>query len=137
MKKIKAAVLAATVVAGLAVAVTPAQASECKRGGGIYLCEYGVTAQALPDGTTQEFIVGTDRAVWTRTSRTDGSWGGWWSLGGVVISKPRVYDWDIDPWAFTLIVTGTDNRPWYNYRNHDGNWTGWMPYPGNPDDPTV
>ncbi|MGW7416619.1 hypothetical protein [Streptomyces sp. NPDC054863] len=82
MKKFKAAVVAIMTMAGMAVAVTPAQAADiCTAGGnGKYICDYGVTKHELPTGQKEQFLVGTDYAVWTRWT-SNGKWSGWVSLG--------------------------------------------------------
>ncbi|MCX4549925.1 hypothetical protein OG204_17075 [Streptomyces sp. NBC_01387] len=132
MKKIRVAVLTAAVLAGLAVTAAPAQAvSHCKDSGAVYICEYGVTVQKLPDGTKQEFLVGTDSAVWTRWNNTSGKWTGWQSMGGVVSGRIVVIDrWSNgDPWKFALSVPTPDGGRWVNARNHEGVWTGWFPMP--------
>ncbi|WP_369215587.1 hypothetical protein [Streptomyces flavofungini] len=87
MMRIKAAIVAAAAVAGLAVATAPAQASECKaEGGGRYICEYGVSEHQLPDGWREQFIIGTNYAVFTRAG-VNGKWSKWQSLGGVARSQ--------------------------------------------------
>ncbi|MFH8438193.1 hypothetical protein ACH4A3_23590 [Streptomyces sp. NPDC018007] len=82
MKRIKAAVVAVATMAGLAVSITPAQAADiCTAGGkGKYICKYGVTKHELPNGEDEQFLVGTDYAVWWRIS-TNGSWSSWTSMG--------------------------------------------------------
>ncbi|MFJ8161253.1 hypothetical protein ACIRBY_09990 [Streptomyces sp. NPDC096136] len=82
MKKIKAAVVAVATIAGMAVAVAPAQAAaSCNAGGGgLYICDYGVKDHALPGGEKEQFLVGTDYAVWTRWT-INKQWTGWVSLG--------------------------------------------------------
>ncbi|MCX5409905.1 hypothetical protein OHA37_39460 [Streptomyces sp. NBC_00335] len=66
-KAMKAAVVVAAVVAGLSVSVVPAEASQCKGGGGaLYICEYGVTEHTVVNGEEEEFLIGLDSAVWTR-----------------------------------------------------------------------
>lgn len=69
-------------MAGLAVAVTPAQAADtCTAGGGgKYICDYGVKNHALPNGEKEQFLVGLDYAVWTRWTISK-QWTGWVSLG--------------------------------------------------------
>ncbi|WP_051702502.1 hypothetical protein [Streptomyces vinaceus] len=82
VKRIKAAVIAATAIAGLAVSITPVQAADtCTAGGnGKYICKYGVTKHDLPNGEDEQFLVGTDYAVWWRIT-TNGSWSKWTSMG--------------------------------------------------------
>ncbi|MGJ7419337.1 hypothetical protein AB9128_26190 [Streptomyces cinereoruber] len=82
MKRLKTAVVAVVTVAGLAAAVTPAQAADiCNTGGaGRYVCDYGIKKHSLPNGEREEFVVGADYAVWTRWT-TKGTWSSWTSMG--------------------------------------------------------
>ncbi|MEV4502094.1 hypothetical protein [Streptomyces klenkii] len=82
MKRIKAVVVALATMAGLAVAVTPAQAADtCTAGGGgKYVCDFGVTDHKLPNGEKEQFLVGLDYAVWTRWTVSK-QWTGWVSMG--------------------------------------------------------
>ncbi|MEE1739037.1 hypothetical protein [Streptomyces sp. BE147] len=132
--RIKAAFVTATVVAGLAVATTPAQAlSHCNVGsGGVIICEYGVSTVTLPNGTKQEFAIGTDLAVWTRSTNSAGNWSIWTSMGGEWRSGAVVRTQQVHPYLFAIVATGTDNWLWANWRDHEGNWTGWSHLP----DPT-
>ncbi|MCX5343005.1 hypothetical protein [Streptomyces atratus] len=133
MKRIKAAVLTAAVVAGMAVATTPAQAvSYCNVGGGTIICEYGVSATTLPDGTKQEFAIGTDRAVWTRWTNSSGGWTSWTSMGGEWYSSVGIRTQQVHPYLFALVLKGSDGWLWANWRDYGGNWTGWSHLP----DPT-
>ncbi|WP_371678097.1 hypothetical protein [Streptomyces sp. NBC_01276] len=126
MKKLKAVILAAAAVAGLTVAATPAQASTCEAGGGgLYICEYGVTKHALPGGEKEQFLVGTDNAMWTRFT-TAGKWSGWVSLGGPVKSKISIQERpDPDhPYAITIYATGRWDKAWGQTRLAPGlEWT--------------
>ncbi|MEU0847001.1 hypothetical protein ABZ387_03425 [Streptomyces flaveolus] len=127
--KFKTAVIAAAAVASVAVVATPAEASNCSRGGGVYICEYGVTNYKLPNGTKQEFVVGTDRAVWTRWTDSDGDWSGWMSMGGRAWSTARAYDYDTsDPWTFRVFYYDETGEYWGRNRDHDGNWSTWTRY---------
>ncbi|WP_330334212.1 hypothetical protein OHS33_33710 [Streptomyces sp. NBC_00536] len=136
MKRIRAAVLAATILAGLVVAASPAQAlSHCNgEAGAIYICEYGVATQTAPDGSKHQFLIGTDQAVWTRDASKKGRWSGWYSMGGVFTDKIYIIDRFSggDPWVFTLSIRGDDGYQWINIRDHDGNWGGWRRMP-DPD----
>ncbi|MBD0711843.1 MULTISPECIES: hypothetical protein [unclassified Streptomyces] len=125
-KKIMA--LAVTAAACLGLATQPAQAADyCSRGGGLYICEYGFTSTTLPDGSKQEFIIGTDHAVWSRWT-LGGKWTNWSSMGGYATSPAYVYDYDTsDPWSFNVNVYGSDNGLWTNHRYSGGTWTGWFP----------
>ncbi|GAA5074305.1 hypothetical protein [Streptomyces similanensis] len=129
VQKVKAIVIAAAAVASVAVVAAPAQAGNCSRGGGVYLCEYGVTSYKLPNGTKQEFIVGTDRAVWTRWSDSDGDWTGWMSMGGQAWSTAYAYDYDTsDPWTFRVFYYDQSAEYWGRNRDHNGNWSPWTHY---------
>ncbi|GAA0296939.1 hypothetical protein GCM10010302_39500 [Streptomyces polychromogenes] len=129
VRKLKAAVIAAAAVASVAVVATPAEASNCSRGGGVYLCEYGVTSYKLPNGTKQEFVVGTDRAVWTRWTDSDGDWTRWMSMGGRASSTARAYDYDGgDGWTFRVFYYDETGEYWGRNRDHDGNWSPWIHY---------
>ncbi|MET9295528.1 hypothetical protein [Streptomyces sp. NPDC003077] len=128
MKKIKAAVIAASALAGVAVAAPTAQAGECSKGGRTYICEYGVTKYQLPDGRKQQFVVAPDRSVWTRWIKpgTSDDWSKWISMGGRASTKAYVYDYDTsDPWSFTLFYYDEHAEIWGRDRDHDGNWTDW------------
>ncbi|MFQ6144578.1 hypothetical protein ACLMNJ_16100 [Streptomyces seoulensis] len=129
VQKVKAMVIAAAAVASVAVVAAPAQAGNCSRGGGVYLCEYGVTSYKLPNGTKQEFIVGTDRAVWTRWNDSDGDWTGWTSMGGQAWSTAYAYDYDTsDPWTFRVFYYDQSAEYWGRNRDHNGNWSPWTHY---------
>ncbi|GAA2458376.1 hypothetical protein ABZ776_02700 [Streptomyces sp. NPDC007076] len=132
MKRIKAALLTAAVVAGMTVAATPAQAVDyCNIGGGTIICEYGVSTTTLPDGTKQEFAIGTDRAVWTRWTKS-GGWTSWTSMGGEWYSSVGIRTQQVYPYLFALVLKGSDGWLWANWRDSGGNWTGWSHLP----DPT-
>ncbi|MEU8775511.1 hypothetical protein [Streptomyces sp. NPDC048606] len=130
VRKIQAVAVAAAALASVAVVATPAEASSyCSRGGGVYFCEYGVTKHRLPDDTKQEFVIGTDRAVWTRWTDSDGDWSKWMSMGGRASSQAYVYDYDTsDPWSFRLFYYDEKAEYWGRNRDHDGNWSGWIRY---------
>ncbi|MDF6017037.1 hypothetical protein [Streptomyces sp. JH34] len=129
VRKLKAAVIVAAAVVSVSVVATPAEASNCSRGGGVYICEYGVSSYKLPDGTKQEFVVGTDRAVWTRWTDSDGDWSGWMSMGGNAWSTVRAYDYETsDPWTFRVFYYDQTAEYWGRNRDHDGNWSSWTRY---------
>lgn len=129
VRKFKAALIAAAAVASVAVVATPAEASSCSRGGGAYICEYGVTSYKLPNGTKQEFIVGTDHAVWTRWTDSDGDWSRWQSMGGNAWSKAYAYDYDTsDRWSFRVFYYDQSAEYWGRNRDHNGNWSPWTHY---------
>ncbi|GAA2155637.1 hypothetical protein GCM10009760_55740 [Kitasatospora kazusensis] len=130
--KIRAAVVAATIAfGGLAFAAGPAQAdSTCQLKGAPYDCSYTVTSVTLPDGTKELFVVGTDHAVWTNWSYTNGSWSGWQSMGGGVESGITVGGKADGGWSFFISATGTDGNTWYRQRSANGYWGPWhLPCP--------
>ncbi|MEU1122210.1 hypothetical protein ABZ371_01125 [Streptomyces sp. NPDC005899] len=128
-KRLKAAIVAAVAVAGLTVAVAPAQAGTCAtEGGGVYICEYGITNHQLLRGEKEQFVVGSDYAVWTRRT-TGGTWGGWVSIGGNVRSRveaAHAYIGTGNDIETTLLVRGTDGNQWTAMRPALGKaWTPW------------
>ncbi|MER5355958.1 hypothetical protein ABT093_37270 [Kitasatospora sp. NPDC002551] len=135
MKKIKTAV-AAAVLAGVAVTATPAVASaepmHCvsPTWGGEYLCggEYGqpgITEYAYRDGRRQAFVIGTDHAVWTRSSSTSGKKGSWTSLGGYLIGGVGITASDMGNGRFEIAARGTDGNLWARRHAENGSWTAW------------
>jgi hypothetical protein len=130
VRKLKAAAVAAAAFASVAVVATPAQAvSYCSYGGGVYLCEYSPTAYTLPDKRIQEFVVGSDRAVWTRWTDSSGKWSKWISMGGQAYSKVYVHDYDTtDPWSFRMFYYDQKTEYWGRNRDRNGNWSGWTFY---------
>ncbi|MET9662835.1 hypothetical protein [Streptomyces sp. NPDC006510] len=123
--------MAATAVAGIAVAAAPAQASVCQVRGGSIICEYGVSFYTFANGTRQEFAIGTDRAVWTRWNDTAGNWTVWTSMGVVATSGVTVEPLPHD--TFSIVVTGTDGGRWerLRYSFPEGTWSDrWEPYRG-------
>ncbi len=132
MRRIKAAMGMAAVVtaalAGTGIAAAPAQASSnlCEDQGATYFCQYGLTSTTLGNGTTEEFVVGTDNAVWTDWSYTDGSWSGWQSMGGSVESHINIYTFgDNDPDHFAITAKGTNGIYQDRQRADSGSWTPW------------
>ncbi|MEU3693630.1 hypothetical protein [Streptomyces narbonensis] len=125
-KKLQAALVAVTAVVGLAVSAAPAQASTCYGNGGAYICEYGVSQTILFDGTVQEFVVGTDHAVWTNWRRPNGSWNGWVSMGGWVQSRISVEPrQERSTLPITISAIGADGKAWFRMRYSSGTWTDW------------
>ncbi|WP_376775810.1 hypothetical protein [Kitasatospora gansuensis] len=125
----KAAIVAAAVLAGLAVSAAPAMAAQCKTGGGaLYVCEYGVTNHALPAGQKEQFLVGMDQAVWTRWT-IGGTWTGWQSLSGIAKSNVVVQDFET---GTAVLVKGADGRTWAKFRDTTGQWQPWDKISGIP-----
>ncbi|QEU90674.1 hypothetical protein [Streptomyces kanamyceticus] len=92
--------------------------------GGNIQNQYGCTEYGLPNGEQQVFGVGTDGAIWTRWSRTNGTLSSWTSMGGQ--GRSTVYAGGRG-WAITLQVRGTDGNWYYNNRGGtpSGGWSGW------------
>ncbi|MGW4726123.1 hypothetical protein [Streptomyces sp. S1] len=127
LKSALAAVAALAAFAGVGVAAAPAQAAtSCTTKGQKYFCEYGVTTTKFPDGTKQEFVVGTDHGVWTNWTRTDGSWNGWLSMGGWVKSRVEIGYFQDSPLNFSIAAIGSDGNYWFRIRRSDGSWTDWQ-----------
>ncbi|CAL2064880.1 hypothetical protein FSY75_28630 [Streptomyces sp. TR1341] len=121
------AVAALAAFAGVGATAAPAQAATyCTDNGGTYFCQYGITTTTLADGTKQEFVVGTDHAVWTNWRSTDGHWNGWQSLGGWVQSRVVIDDIQNDPSTFTMAAIGTDGNYWFRLHYPSGQWTAWQ-----------
>lgn len=122
-----AAVAALAAFAGVGVAAAPAQAaSYCTTKGQKYFCDYKITTTKFPNGTKEEFVVGSDHAVWTNWTRTDGSWNGWVSMGGWVQSHIEISYLQNNPLAFTIAAIGGDDNYWFRMRYPDGSWTNWQ-----------
>lgn len=106
--------------------------------GGTFNCSNGdySTGEAwwtFPDNSQQLFVIGTDRAVWTRWwIDSSGTWSGWTSLGGTSTNFPPVF-WDGNAYyrfdggtdTPTIVVKGTDGNPWHRTRSASGPWGGW------------
>ncbi|MEV0536873.1 hypothetical protein [Kitasatospora sp. NPDC050463] len=135
MKKIKT-VVAATVLAGVALTAAPAEASaepmHCTSPawGGEYLCgaEYGqpgMAEYAYRDGRRMVFVIGTDHAVWTRSSSASGKKSSWSSLGGYLTGGVGILASDMGGGQFEIGAKGTDDRLWARRHAADGSWSSW------------
>ncbi|WP_371493557.1 hypothetical protein OG871_38645 [Kitasatospora sp. NBC_00374] len=140
MNKIKAAVTAAAVLAGIGLSAAPASAGDIgvpatpahcgnKQFGGTFLCggAYGEggTYFGFRDGTSEIFVIGTDHAVWTRwTIGSSGKLSAWTSMGGYFTSKVEITRQTLGG-AFTITARGSDNRTWSRDRDQNGNWSAW------------
>ncbi|MFF0968892.1 hypothetical protein ACWDQO_17900 [Streptomyces sp. NPDC003703] len=130
MKKIKAAVLTAAIVAGTALAATPAQAlSTCKYGGVPITCEYGIGTYTSQAGVQYEFVVGTDRAAYVRTKTSSSNWSYWSDMGGQWWSGLRPDKVNRGNFEFGVAATGGDGLAWANLYAWDGTRTGWHHIP--------
>ncbi|MFE9429135.1 hypothetical protein ACFYNO_40025 [Kitasatospora sp. NPDC006697] len=126
-KQLKAVLVTAAVAAGIAAAgAAPARAADtCRLGSGTYLCQYGVATTTFPEGTKEQFVIGTDSAVWTRWTNTSGTWSGFLSMGGVATSGVTISQSSVDGWNIAITVRSTDGYLWDRVRDHNGNWTAW------------
>ncbi|MFJ9707156.1 hypothetical protein [Streptomyces sp. NPDC101234] len=122
------AVAALAAFAGVGVAAAPAQAATiCKDKGINYLCQYGITTTKLDNGTTQEFVVGTDHAVWTNWSYSDGNWNGWVSMAGWAQSRVSIGRSSSGTLNyFTINAIGSDGNYWFRQRFTNGQWSPWQ-----------
>ncbi|MFK0104080.1 hypothetical protein [Streptomyces sp. NPDC091217] len=121
------AVAALAAFAGVGVAAAPAQAAtNCTDKGHKYLCQYGITTTQLDNGTTEEFVVGTDHAVWTNWSYPDGSWNGWVSMAGWVQSPVYIGHFPGSLDYFTIDAVGSDGNYWFRLRSTNGSWSPWQ-----------
>ncbi|MGW3636003.1 hypothetical protein ACWD7F_38940 [Streptomyces sp. NPDC005122] len=135
LRKLKTGILALVATAAVVgAATTPAQATSMHTcnvgGGGLSICEYTIADYYFTDGTHQQFIIGTDYAVWTRwTNRQRTQWSGWTSLGGQARSGVSISDWGGG--KLTIAVVGTDGHMWGKDRHSDGTWGAWFPIPSD------
>ncbi|MDJ0383501.1 hypothetical protein [Streptomyces sp. G-G2] len=141
MNRMKLVALAAVAAACLGLTSQPAQAADvCSRGAGQYFCEYGVTKKTLPDGSKQEFVIGTDNAVWTRWTLS-GKWTTWSSMGGFATSGVTITKVGVNPWEFDVCVLGGGDRQWWaTHRYGNGTWSSWsrmLDTPSGPSWPTT
>ncbi|MFF9352382.1 hypothetical protein [Streptomyces sp. NPDC014734] len=131
--KIKAAVLTAAVIAGTAVAATPAHAlSECKRGSGVIICEYGVATVTSRAGVQYEFAIGTNYVAYVRTKTSSTNWTGWQSMGGkwksgFSLTKINGSYPGKENFEFVIGAIRDDGRAWRLYYAWDGTRTWWEP----------
>ncbi|MFD7836143.1 hypothetical protein [Streptomyces sp. NPDC059761] len=145
MKKMKTAVVAAAIAAVAVMGAAPAQAGATagvvraaagpgtvcpwSDNGDKYICEYGVTQRHFPGGVEQ-FIIGSDYAVWTRWRYDDSPssyFGNWVSLGGIARSEVFLEGESFEGAFITrMTIVGTDGRAWQRIRPDFGaSWTGW------------
>ncbi|MGW6912858.1 hypothetical protein ACWGB8_03390 [Kitasatospora sp. NPDC054939] len=138
MKRIKAAVAAAAVLAGVGLAAGPANAadssavkSNCtsKQWGGKFYCggaygASGTTTFTFRDGTQEVFVIGTDRAVWHNWTVGGGRTHGWVSLGGKMASGVE-FTAQSTSGAFTIGAMSTAGYPMYRDREASGYWGDW------------
>ncbi|MEU3408569.1 hypothetical protein ABZ766_32115 [Streptomyces sp. NPDC006670] len=137
MKRMKTAVVAAAVAAVTALGSAPAEALPagiCDLGQGVlYVCDYGLTQRHFPGGVEQ-FIIGSDYAVWTRwyyNDNTTNRFSDWVSLGGVARSEVFL-EGERDDGSFIARITviGFDGKPWQRVRpDIGGSWTAWQVAP--------
>jgi hypothetical protein len=94
--------------------------------GGRYSCDYGEEWYKFPNGVRQAWVIGSDRQIWTRWSKADGTFTDWQPFGGVATSGVEFLEDESDGMGAVVRVRGTDGKPWYRERNPDtGVWTDW------------
>ncbi|MFE2067249.1 hypothetical protein ACFXDH_33550 [Streptomyces sp. NPDC059467] len=122
------AVAALAAFAGVGAAAAPAQAATyCTTKGQKYFCAYGIASTQLDNGTTEQFVVGSDHAVWTNWSYPDGSWNGWVSMGGWVQSQVTIGHFQGGSLSyFTIEAIGSDGNVWFRLRDSNGSWSPWQ-----------
>ncbi|WP_369207980.1 hypothetical protein [Streptomyces sp. PU-14G] len=118
--------------AGTARAGAPATESASLAGwcrysnwGGKFYCGSDMRYK-LPNGHWQVFVIGTDRAAWTRWQSGSGL-SKWTSLGGKCY-KPGHGSIDMawsNGWNFAITCIGGDGKRWYKQRYSSGKWSGW------------
>ncbi|BFV61147.1 hypothetical protein KCMC57_up62510 [Kitasatospora sp. CMC57] len=136
MKRFRTAVGVAALLVGIGLSAAPAQAAAgtasevttCYNSlfGGAFFCggAYGTgpTYVMLDNGNVQEYVIGTDHAVWTYWSGPDSR--GWMSLGGYLTSKVKVSNLQGTGGFCTISALGGDSRPWYRDGGR-GVWSAW------------
>lgn len=125
-----AAAAVVSVVAGITLGGAPAQAKtgECDAGGGgLRLCAYPTLGRPLPGGGSEQFIIGTDSAVWTRWSDSGQDYGKWQSMGGVAKSEVFIEShWEGQQFVSVITHLGTDGNAYSKKRPGLGQeWTAW------------
>jgi V8-like Glu-specific endopeptidase len=92
----------------------------------------GVAAVSRSSGKLDLFIVGADRAIWTKaySSGWPGNpWPGgtdWYSLGGALYDAPAAVSWGSS--RIDVFARGGDDKLWWQFWN--GSWSGWLPLGG-------
>ncbi|MYS84049.1 hypothetical protein [Embleya scabrispora] len=95
--------------------------------GGNFYC-LGAPVDAViwqkPDGYPQVFVLGTNRAVYSRWSTSSGV-SGWYSGLGGSCNPESGFDSRSSGWSITIACVGTDSRWWHTKRSTSGTWSGW------------
>lgn len=103
--------------------------------GGTFFCG-SESWYTMPNGYQEAFVIGTDRAVWTRWNTSNGLNGGWVSLHGTCTNTGSPVGlgnlMGYTRWTWYISCVGTDGNRWYNVRwgSSDGSatWDGWKNY---------
>ncbi|XUM02183.1 hypothetical protein ACQ86F_00625 [Streptomyces venezuelae ATCC 10712] len=91
-------------------------------------CDYPVTEYGFSNGALQQFVIGTDSAVWTRwTNPQRTNWSSWESMGGEARSGVRVKQHFTQD-SILIGIVGTDGNWWSKYRQPSGTWNAWQRY---------
>jgi hypothetical protein len=96
--------------------------------GGSFYCDSTTSGEAwyqFPNGLWQLFVIGTDNAVWTRWEESNGSYHGWYSMGGYSSSYPVVLNGS--GYSPQINVVGRNGTYWwYRVRSSStGSWSAW------------
>lgn len=91
---------------------------------GTIICGYGVSYAYFPNGTQEEFVVGTSHAVWTAWNNTSGSWSEK-SMGGLAYSAVTVKKQS--GYALEITVLSSSGGTYCNFRGGlvNSGWSGW------------
>jgi hypothetical protein len=95
---------------------------------GEIICDPGYTtlpAVEFPNGTWEEFAIGTSHAIWTAWDNTSGDWDEA-SLGGLGYSAPWIVAQD--GWGLTIGVSSSSGGHYCDNRedSESSGWTGWF-----------
>jgi hypothetical protein len=90
----------------------------------------GEAWQDFPNGSVEVFVVGSNKALWTRWTtgtNSSGGWSNWASLGGQCPCgyAPGLLKSGEGTWHPTVIMIGSDYNGWYRSRSNSGGWSGW------------
>ncbi|MGW4648123.1 hypothetical protein [Kitasatospora sp. NPDC004289] len=92
-----------------------------------------VAIAAMPDGTAQVLVIGSDGDVHHQTRLTDGSWTGFAPLEGVGTPRMqagRIAIAGLPNGTAQVVATGNDGNVYHQTRLTDGSWTGFAPLGG-------
>ncbi|MFF9072329.1 hypothetical protein ACF1A9_08410 [Streptomyces sp. NPDC014872] len=124
MKRIRAAVVTAAVIAGTALAAPAHALSHCTFGTGTIIRDYGVAGIFTARGIQTECAIGTGLAAYVRTKTSSSCWSNWSSLGGQWQSGITLLLDEFGNVEFSIVATGGDGRKGINDYAWDDTRTG-------------